>query len=92
MAGGGENGAHDQRAMEEGRKEEYPAEQNCAMVSVPFVQKVRPPPSSPPMTAKDTVIDFLFSLMFTTPPALHLSFRDRCGVLCLTDLLYMNYC
>ncbi|GJM90680.1 hypothetical protein PR202_ga06983 [Eleusine coracana subsp. coracana] len=39
MAGGGENGAHDQRAMEEGRKEEYP-DQGCAMTSVPFVQKI----------------------------------------------------
>jgi aquaporin NIP len=47
MAGGGDhnsqtNGGHDQRAMEEGRKEEY-AEQGCAamVVSVPFIQKVR---------------------------------------------------
>ncbi|GJN40540.1 hypothetical protein PR202_gb29770 [Eleusine coracana subsp. coracana] len=37
--GGGESGAHDQRAMEEGRKEEYP-DQGCAMTSVPFVQKI----------------------------------------------------
>jgi hypothetical protein len=41
MAGGSENGGHDQRAMEEG-KEEYPAaDQGCAMASVPFLQKVR---------------------------------------------------
>jgi len=47
MAGGGDhnsqtNGGHDQRAMEEGRKEEY-ADQGCAamVVSVPFIQKVR---------------------------------------------------
>jgi hypothetical protein len=42
MAGGSENGGHDQRAMEEGRKEEHPAaDQGCAMASVPFAQKVR---------------------------------------------------
>ncbi|XP_066325258.1 aquaporin NIP1-1-like [Miscanthus floridulus] len=46
MAGGGDhnsqtNGGHDQRAMEEGRKEEY-ADQGCAamVVSVPFIQKI----------------------------------------------------
>ncbi|KAL6629645.1 hypothetical protein ACP70R_029410 [Stipagrostis hirtigluma subsp. patula] len=41
MAGGGEtNGAHEQRAMEEGRKE-TPADRGCAIaISVPFVQKI----------------------------------------------------
>jgi hypothetical protein len=43
MAGGGDNaqtnGAHEQSAMEEGRKEEY--DQGCGLaVSIPFVQKV----------------------------------------------------
>jgi hypothetical protein len=45
MAGGGDNstnGARDQRAMEEGRKqEEFAADQGCAALSVPFIQKVR---------------------------------------------------
>ena len=50
MAGGGDHnsaqtngGGHDQRAMEEGRKEaEYADHQGCAamVVSVPFIQKV----------------------------------------------------
>lgn len=43
MAGGGDNsqtnGAHEQRAMEEGRKEEY--DQGCGLaISVPFIQKI----------------------------------------------------
>ncbi|RCV04739.1 hypothetical protein SEVIR_1G025500v4 [Setaria viridis] len=43
MAGGGDNstnGARDQRAMEEGRKEEFATDQGCAALSVPFIQKI----------------------------------------------------
>ncbi|KAL5207347.1 hypothetical protein ABZP36_031782 [Zizania latifolia] len=46
MAGGGDNsqtngGAHEQRAMEEGRKEEEYSDQGCGLaVSVPFTQKI----------------------------------------------------
>ena len=46
MAGGGgssqTNGARDQRAMEEGRKDEFAGDRGCAAaISIPFVQKVR---------------------------------------------------
>jgi hypothetical protein len=73
MAGGGENGAHDQRAMEEGRKEEHPAaDQGCAMASVPFAQKVRPPGC-----LLAAVLGFLsspFSFLHALFDRLHLSF------------------
>jgi len=45
MAGGGDssqtNGARDQRAMEEGRKDEFAGDRGCgAAISIPFVQKI----------------------------------------------------
>jgi len=45
MAGGGDNsqtnGARDQRAMEEGRKDEFAGDRVCAAaISIPFVQKI----------------------------------------------------
>ena len=63
MAGGGDssqtNGARDQRAMEEGRKDEFAGDRGCgAAISIPFVQKVRRrflgfrPPPPPPVSSK----------------------------------------
>jgi hypothetical protein len=76
MAGGSENGGHDQRAMEEG-KEEYPAaDQGCAMTSVPFLQKVRGHVQDILLNSSWVFLSsFLFGhLRLTTARSFHLSF------------------
>jgi hypothetical protein len=75
MAGGSENGGHDQRFMEEG-KEEYPAaDQGCAMASVPFLQKVRGHVQD---ILLNSSLGFLLLSFLFIDASLHISFRFFC--------------